>query len=1420
MAERATVATTQRAYTLRLRGMDKSDNSWRDALWATHEAVNSGAKVFGDWLLTLRGGLSHKLADKPDVQGEPPSEQERKNRRILLALSWLSVEDRHGAPADFIVEQPVEALRTVLAARGLGEDELGSWIEDCSPSLSAHIREDAAWVNRSDAFDQFRSRTGGSADREYACRVVLGFLELKGPYFHVPSVDDDSSSSPAASGDDKPLVNEATGWLCDNWGVGKKTDKARVSGILDRLGRLDFDKFVGKSSIELLRFACQEIGLDAAEGAAAHTLCSNLIAHIGWQGRPSSARMALEAISAAPNVTDALAQRLTKKLRQEAAAKLEESGIAVPSWMPDERVRLERAIGLAYRDGKDRTFEFAVMLDHALRRVSGAHSWIKLAEGERRKFAEDAAKLQAVPAAVRELLNRFCEDRGGISGAVEAYRIRKRAIGGWDQIVAAWRACPDSEEARIDAARRVQAEWEDTDGKFGDIQLFEALATDDAKCVWENGPQPLQDYVAATTARADQLRFKVPAYRHPDPLRHPVFCDFGNSRWTIKFAVHERHKLNGGRPRKNVDADWLRDDSALSMQLWNGEALAPKPMRWSCKRLVNDLAIKQKPVSDGDAVTAVTRADRLGRAAAGATRDQQVRIANIFDEKDWNGRLQAPRVQLDAIARHVDRCGWDAKAQTMLRRIRWLVSFSPKLTPRGPWVDYCSQFDDASATRPFVSGKGEYAVKHAGNEARQGHARLILSRLPGLRVLSVDLGHRFAAACAVWQTITARQMEEACRTRGHQAPSPDDLFIHLKRRIRKTVKDKEREVEQTDVYRRIGPDRLPDGTEHPAPWARLERQFVIRLQGEGNARRATRDERDRVKDFETHIGFRNAADERMPSMVDELQFHALRLARLGIARHARRAKIAWALTSLCSLRPGGGQECFAEGSPEHAEHLTRCLMDWHAMAAESRWNDSQMRDLWNQNVAAIDPDLKIVEPPIEPPSERPTRQEREKNQNQTEERIRAAVGRLTIDSRTAAAGEIARRWNDDDARWREHLRWLRSWLLPRGLKKDKARARLARRMGGLSLTRIAAFKSLYQVQKAFFMRPDPANPRKRVPSPGDESLERFGQRVLDAMERLRDQRVKQLASRIAEAALGIGAEGIPGRRPDRCVHDPCHAIVIEDLTHYRPDDLQTRRENRQLMDWSSSKVRKHLSEACQLHGLHLREVSPAYTSRQSSRTGLPGVRCQDVSIMTFLKAPHWRKRARVAKERLEAHRGGALDCYLCELDEQLSRLANDRKSPWPPLRLPVRGGDLFVSVDGHTVQADLNAAANIGLRALLDPDFGGRWWYVPCNSVGKPLPEKVKGCPLFTGKPLTSADANPPTPRPAGKGRKKGARTDEPRTINLWRNPVAQPPESTTAWTTFDRFWPNVEAQVVKALQQQNEHRARIARNPLEETPF
>lgn len=54
---------------------------------ATHKAVNGGAKVFGDWLLTLRGGLCHALVDmdvpaKGKKPARKPTEEERRGRRM------------------------------------------------------------------------------------------------------------------------------------------------------------------------------------------------------------------------------------------------------------------------------------------------------------------------------------------------------------------------------------------------------------------------------------------------------------------------------------------------------------------------------------------------------------------------------------------------------------------------------------------------------------------------------------------------------------------------------------------------------------------------------------------------------------------------------------------------------------------------------------------------------------------------------------------------------------------------------------------------------------------------------------------------------------------------------------------------------------------------------------------------------------------------------------------------------------------------------------------------------------------------------------------------------------------------------------------------------------------------------------------
>jgi hypothetical protein len=243
------LSTTQRAYTVRLRGAKKEDNSWQEPLWKTHEAVNKGAKAFGDWLLTLRGGLCHTLAScnnadaekkhKAIVQiwnkldngkrgTEPTLEDARKQvekeRRILLALSWLSVESEDGAPKKLTVanEKIIIELQRILKTRRVPDNEVESWVKDCSASLLAAIRDDAVWVNRSDAFETAVQNIGSSLNRDEIWDIFERFFNSPQAYLKAISVDGDSESQDEEKIED--LVQKAGNWLSNRFGGGKGSD--------------------------------------------------------------------------------------------------------------------------------------------------------------------------------------------------------------------------------------------------------------------------------------------------------------------------------------------------------------------------------------------------------------------------------------------------------------------------------------------------------------------------------------------------------------------------------------------------------------------------------------------------------------------------------------------------------------------------------------------------------------------------------------------------------------------------------------------------------------------------------------------------------------------------------------------------------------------------------------------------------------------------------------------------------------------------------------------------------------------------------------------------------------------------------------------------------------------------------------------
>ncbi|MEO0073977.1 MAG: type V CRISPR-associated protein Cas12b, partial [candidate division WOR-3 bacterium] len=899
------VKPTQRAYTLRLKGKSDTD-SWSKALWQTHEAVNRGARVFGDWLLTLRGGIDHRLADQSihksrRKNGESDPLAARRNRRILLALSWLSVESADGAPERYVVasgrepesERTTKVLttfRNILKSRGLTSKEMESWTADCRDSLCAAIRNDAVWVNRSKAFDAANRRIP-SLSRKEVWDMLSFFFNDEKSYLTLEKANE--TGKPAGKSEKKDLVKKAGQWLSSRFGKGKGVDFGRLAKVYAAIHRAATNVRSGCTGRSLIaRLAKRVAGEEGADPLA------TLLRLTAAPGPKSATRNRLRDLASKERVSAEDLEKLAVQAAKDASRAESNIGRKGHRTYADAILAdAERACGFTYlqKDGPARHWQFAVMLDHAARRVSIAHSWQKRAEARRQQLAADTRR--QVPAEVEQFLDHFLEERGRITGAAGSVRIRPRAVDGWEEVVKAWSGsgCKTAED-RIAKVRELQS----TLDKFGDAALFEALADDDARVVWFRNdradPEPLLHYVRCRYAQERMRRYKVPAYRHPDPFFHPVFCDYGCSRWDVSFAVHKaaqpfrsasktvdrlsaaykatKDKQAGMKAhirllkaKKELEA--ARDESkrnlldrSLQLETWDGNSITATPLRWQSKRLAADLFSMQSPTGIG---ISVSRGDRISRAAAGIGSDAAILVLNIFEEENWNGRLQVPRDQLERLGARVQKHGWDAQAKKMLANLRWLLTFSPRLMPQtsGPWPTYARQHR--------LSEDPAHWPHSEKNRNRNGLARLVLCRLPHLRILSLDLGHRYAAACAVWETLPEKELAKICTEAGRRPPAPADLACHvIIRRDGKRTKT---------IYRRTGPDM----------WARLDRQFLIKLQGEDRpCRKASPEELTAVRDFETAVGLTRKDDNPLPSDVVSLMTEALRTARLALRRHGDR----------------------------------------------------------------------------------------------------------------------------------------------------------------------------------------------------------------------------------------------------------------------------------------------------------------------------------------------------------------------------------------------------------------------------------------------------------------------------------------------------------------------------------------------------
>jgi len=290
---------------------------------------------------------------------------------------------------------------------------------------------------------------------------------------------------------------------------------------------------------------------------------------------------------------------------------------------------------------------------------------------------------------------------------------------------------------------------------------------------------------------------------------------------------------------------------------------------------------------------------------------------------------------------------------------------------------------------------------------------------------------------------------------------------------------------------------------------------------------------------------------------------------------------------------------------------------------------------------------------------------------------------------------------------------------------------------GLSLERIEQidelrkrFQSLNQTLRRKIGGKPPIRRDESVPDPCPD--------LLDKLDNLKEQRVNQTAHMILAEALGLRLAPPPANkkalRQERDQHGvyarildkqgnwigPVDFIVIEDLSRYRATQGRAPRENSRLMKWCHRAVRDKLKQLCEVFGLPVLETPAAYSSRFCSRSGVPGFRAEEVAA-GFTQTGQWawlaRKEDENKKPTAEAQRLRDLDALLVKAQAELEgKWSEERCSgncPKRTLLVPASVAPIFVPIvekvnsadlQPAVVQSDINAAINLALRAIADPN--------------------------------------------------------------------------------------------------------------------
>jgi IS605 OrfB family transposase len=301
-------------------------------------------------------------------------------------------------------------------------------------------------------------------------------------------------------------------------------------------------------------------------------------------------------------------------------------------------------------------------------------------------------------------------------------------------------------------------------------------------------------------------------------------------------------------------------------------------------------------------------------------------------------------------------------------------------------------------------------------------------------------------------------------------------------------------------------------------------------------------------------------------------------------------------------------------------------------------------------------------------------------------------------------------------------------------------------MGGLSHLRIDAMNRLiYKVMKplAFHRANRPAEGGVAKES-SEFDITEIGKIEREIVQRLVAQRNDKLISIVIKNALGTywnntknGKSSTGSGSGDEKL---CPIVVMENLDSLTPNLGRTKSENRLISTMRAGGIRKKLKQRCRRLGLMLIEVDPAETSTIDSRTGDFGMRAREISAAKFMSQSWIRKKVEEARGRSEKGTALAEDRLWISIDDRLKNLSKSDLAKTVNVFIPSKGGALFLSGDEKSpriIHADINAACNIGLRALTTPGWAGRVYKVLVDGNNIPDKKKYANDPSIpTDKPL------------------------------------------------------------------------------------